>query len=104
MHTGQLMPAMGELNDSTHLLGDPDALDEAFDRDGYWFFRDVLDKAVIADIRAVYRNYLVDMGVADPGDPDFRYNGADYSALPINSNATRMNEQKVHRLLHEAPT
>lgn len=104
MHSGQIMPAMGELNDSTHLIGDHEALAAVFDRDGYWFFRDVLDKQVIADIRQVYRGYLVDMGLADPQDPAFRYNGADYSALPINSNASRLNEQKVHRLLHEAPS
>lgn len=98
------MPEMGELNVSNHLLGDPAALAAAWDRDGYWFFRDVLDKAVIADIRRTYIDYLIDMGVTDPNDPFHRYNGADYSALPINSNMTRMNEQKVHRLLHEAPT
>jgi hypothetical protein len=98
------LPEMGELNISNHLLDDPAGLAAAWDRDGYWFFRDVLDKAVIADIRRVYVDYLADMGVTDPADPQHRYNGADYSGLPINSNLTRLNEQKVHRLLHEAPT
>lgn len=97
------MPEMGELNVSNHLLGDPAGLAAVWERNGYWFFRDVLDKAVIADIRRVYVDYLIDMGVTGPADPHHRYNGADYSALPINSNLTRLNDQKVHRLLHEAP-
>jgi 1-deoxypentalenic acid 11beta-hydroxylase len=94
---------MGELAVSNDLLGDRQALAAAWDRDGYWFFRGVLDAQVIAGIRQAYVEYLVEMGVADAGDPEARYNGADYTDLPINSNATRLNEHKVHRLLHEAP-
>lgn len=104
MHSPRLMPAMRDLNCSNDLLGDHAALAAAWDRDGYWFFRDVLDKKVIADIRAVYAAYLRDMGVVDREAAELRYNGADYSAMPINSNLTRLNEEKVHRLLHEAPT
>ena len=36
-----------------HLLGDHAALDEAMDRDGYWFFRDVLDRDAVARLRGV---------------------------------------------------
>ena len=104
MHPSSLMPEMGELNCSNHLLGDRKALAEAWDRDGYWFFRDVLDQEVIARIRQTYVDYLVRMGVADRGDPEHRYNGADFSALPINTNGTRLNDCKAHKLLHEAPT
>lgn len=104
MQTRALTPDMGELNCSNALLDDPEALAEAWDRDGYWFFRDVLDKDVIAGIRKVYVDYLVEMGVAYPTDPEHRYNGADYSSLPINSNLTKLNQAKVHKLLHEAPT
>jgi hypothetical protein len=103
-HVSHLTPEMGELNCSNDLLGDHAALAAAWDRDGYWFFRDVLDRDVIASIRNVYIDYLVDMGVAEPDDPEHRYNGAEYADLPINSNITRLNEAKVHRLLHEAPT
>jgi len=104
MHVPQLTPAMGEFNVSNHLLGDHEVLKAAWERDGYWFFRDVLDKDVIANIRQVYVDYLVEMGLTDPNDPDTRYNGADYSHLPINSNQSKLNQQKVHKLLHEAPT
>lgn len=103
MQTAQLMPEMGELNCSNDLLDDQQALADAWDRDGYWFFRGVLDRDVIAGIRKVYQNYLVEMGVADAGDPQCRYNGADYSSMPINSNVTKLNEAKVHKLLHESP-
>lgn len=103
MHVAHLTPEMGELHCSNDLLGDPAALRAAWERDGYWFFRDVLDQEVIAGIRTVYEDYLVEMGVADADDPHRRYNGADYAQLPVNSNVTRMNERKVHRMLHEAP-
>src|SRR5581483_3085536 len=36
-------PPMRERSVSNHLLGNRAALDAAWDRDGYWFFRDVLD-------------------------------------------------------------
>ena len=104
MHKSQITPQMGEFNVANHLLGDQQALQAAWDRDGYWFFRDVLDKDVIGRIRQVYVDYLVEMGVTDPNDPDARYNGADYSNLPINSNSTKLNDRKVHKMLHEAPT
>lgn len=98
-----LVPSTREPKTHNHLIGDLPALEEAIDRDGYWFFRDVLDKDAIGAIRKVYQDYLVEMGVADADDPECRYNGADYSGLPINSNVTKLNEAKVHRMLHEAP-
>jgi len=103
MHVAQPTPVMRELRVSNDLLGDHEALKEAWERDGYWFFRDVLDKGVIARIRQVYVDYLVDMGLTDPADAQARYNGADYTHLPINSNISKLNEAKVHKLLHEAP-
>lgn len=100
----QIMPAMRELKVSNHLLGDQRALAEAWDRDGYWFFRDVLDTKVIGEIRQVYVDYLVEMGLVDPEAPDVRYNGADYSHLPVNSGVSQLNVRKAHKLLHQAPT
>lgn len=104
MHAQTLLPAMGELNVSNDLLGDQAALAAAWERDGYWFFRDVLDRAVIGRIRQVYVDYLADMGLVEPDDATARYNGKDYAHLPINTNVTRLNDEKVHRLLHDAPT
>ena len=104
IQAAHVLPEMGELYCSNHLLGDPKALAESWDRHGYWFFRDVLDKTVIANIRQVYVDYLVELGVVDPNDPKARYNGADLSNVPANSNRTKLNDRKVHKLLHEAPT
>ena len=42
------LPSLRELNVSNHLIGDRQALQAAWERDGYWFFRDVLDQDVIA--------------------------------------------------------
>jgi len=48
------------------LLGDHAALDEAMGRDGYWFFRDVLDKDAVARLRRVCIEELEKLSVIDP--------------------------------------
>lgn len=97
-----ITPAMGELRVSNSLLSDHAALAEAWELDGYWFFRDVLDRAVIDRIRGIYVDYLAETGVADPADPQIRYSGGDLSRL-----SPRMDplvERQIYRELHEAPT
>jgi hypothetical protein len=65
-----LVPATSEPKTHNHLIGDLPALQEAMDRDGYWFFRDVLDKGAVARLRGVYVRELERLGVIDPvGDP-----------------------------------
>lgn len=103
MHAAQFAPRFRDLNCSNDLLGDHEALAAAWDRDGYWFFRDVLDTAVIAQIRQVYVDHLISLGVADPKDPKHRYNGAEFPAV-ADINDTALNAARTHRLLHEAPT
>jgi ectoine hydroxylase-related dioxygenase (phytanoyl-CoA dioxygenase family) len=77
-------PAIREFNVSNHLLGDRAALDAAWDRDGYWFFRDVLDKNAIAHVRAIYLRVLDKLGVIDPSHTDAAvYNGASLENFPI---------------------
>jgi ectoine hydroxylase-related dioxygenase (phytanoyl-CoA dioxygenase family) len=61
-----LVPATIEPKTHNHLLGDQVALWEAMDRDGYWFFRDVLDKDAVARFRRVYTDELEKLGVIDP--------------------------------------
>jgi hypothetical protein len=97
-------PAMRELTVANDLLDQPEALQAAWERDGYWFFRDVLDKSVIASIRGLYVEHLAGLGVVDRNDPDARYNGADLTALEGTVNSSPLNEAKAHRLLHESPT
>ena len=77
-------PAMQEFNVSNHLLGDRAALEAAFERDGYWFFRGILDKDAIARVRALYLEVLDELGVIEPGCTDAAiYNGASIEDFPI---------------------
>ena len=69
---------------SNHLLGNREALQEAWDRDGYWFFRDVLDKDAVGRLRAVFLDVLNELGVVDPDRDDAAvYNGASLEGYPI---------------------
>jgi hypothetical protein len=72
-----------ELETSNHLLGNRAALDAAWERNGYWFFRDVLDHGAVARLRAVYMQLLGEYGVADPADPEARYTGASLEGFPF---------------------
>ena len=77
-------PPIREFNVSNHLLGNRAGLDAAWDRDGYWFFRDVLDRGAIARLRAVYLQVLDKLGVIDPSQTDAAvYNGASLENFPI---------------------
>lgn len=77
-------PAMPEFNTSNHLLGNRAALDAAWERDGYWFFRDVLDQDAIAAVRAEFLSVLGELGVVDPSHNDAAiYNGASLENYPI---------------------
>ncbi|MBG6120014.1 MULTISPECIES: phytanoyl-CoA dioxygenase family protein [unclassified Sphingobium] len=98
-----LLPVMGEYHCSNHLIGDHDALRAAWARDGYWFFRDVLDRHAIADVRQVYMDFLGEAGVADPADPEGRYNGADVEGRAIHHLETPLSERRIDRMIHDHP-
>jgi hypothetical protein len=81
-------PEVGELKTHNHLLGDLEALDAAWARDGYWFFRDVLDKDAVARLRKSWVDVLEREGVSDPvgdasTDKSIRYNGASLESFPF---------------------
>ena len=70
-------PPMREFNVSNHLLNDRAGLEAAWERDGYWFFRDVLDKDAVGRLRAVYLKVMNELGVIDPTRTDAAvHNGA----------------------------
>jgi ectoine hydroxylase-related dioxygenase (phytanoyl-CoA dioxygenase family) len=75
-------PAMPPLNDSTALIGDQAALAAAMDRDGYWFFRGVLDREALARLKTRYMAVLHEMGVVDADATDPIWNGASLDAFP----------------------
>lgn len=82
------VPPMGELKTHNHLLGDRPALDAAWERDGYWFFRGVLDAGAVGRLRQVYIDELERQGVIDPvgdapTDGSVRYNGASLADYPF---------------------
>ncbi len=68
-------PEMGELNVANDLLGDDAALKAAWDRDGYWFFRNVLDQTAIGRARQRFLDYLADRGMIVRGDAEARHTG-----------------------------
>ena len=82
-------PPMLELRVSNHLLGDRAALERAWERDGYWFFRDVLDKDAVGRLRGVYLEVMRDLGVIDPTRDDAAvHNGAPLDDFPIRNDGT----------------
>ena len=75
---------MKELDVHNDLLGDPAAMDEVFDDQGYLFFRDVLDRDAVEQVRQKYFSVLVDdYGVVDPGLTEPIWNGKDVSGFPV---------------------
>ena len=90
--------AMGQLTVSNHLIGNREALDQAWERDGYWYFKGVLDKEVIRTMRAVWIDYLQRHGVIDPGVDENRYNGVPIADDSL-SRLTEFSERNLHTLL-----
>ena len=87
MPQGEPAPATREFKTHNHLLGDFAALDRAWEEDGYWFFRDVLDKDAVGRLRAIFVAELVRLGVADdPGTGStagsVQYNGTSLAQYP----------------------
>ena len=82
------LPKMQELKTHNHLLGDKAALDAAWEQDGYWFFRDVLDKQAVARLRQSWIDELENNAVIDPvgnasTDKSVRYNGGSLETYPF---------------------
>lgn len=100
-------PQMGQLKTANHLLGDREALKRAWERDGYWYFKDVLDKGVIGEMRKLWIDYLQRKGLIDVGVDDNRYNGSGFADKDITpaelSRVSEFNERNIHTMLTENP-
>src|SRR5579859_328263 len=101
---------IGQLNVSNPLLGNRAALEQAWARDGYWYFKGVLDREVIAGMRAAWIDYLRRLGLIDPGVNENRYNGSTalhekyfQPAADSLSQITEFNARNLHKLLTENP-
>jgi hypothetical protein len=93
-------PAIQEFNVSNHLLGDRAGLDAAFARDGYWFFRGVLDEGAVGQLRAVYFDVLNQLGVIEPGRDDV----AIYNSTPLHDYPIKMGgDPEIDPLLRRYP-
>jgi hypothetical protein len=93
---------MHELNCSNHLIGNKRALDAAWEHDGYWFFRGVLDLAAVERLRGIYLEALENFGVITPGDATARYNGASLEAFPLRMDP--LSHRRVYRTLADDPS
>lgn len=78
-----VLPAMQELHVSNDILDDREALEAAWERDGYWFFRDVLDREAVERLRGVFLEEISHLGMIAPGDSIARYNGKSLSEFPF---------------------
>lgn len=97
-----LVPTMREFKISNEYLGDQAALRAAWDRDGYLFFRDVLDHAPLERMRALLADYLDRHGFADRSDPQLRWNGKareGFTFFPIRE----MNNRRAAATIMEDP-
>lgn len=75
-------PALTDLIVANDALGDAGALDRIWEEHGYLFFRDVLDKDVVACVRRKVLAVLADLGVVETHADDASWNGTDLSNFP----------------------
>ena len=74
---------MKNLDIHNMMLGDRTLLSKTFEEQGYLYFRDVLDKEAIEEVRRKYFSILVDgYGVVDSGQERPIWNGKDISDFP----------------------
>ncbi|MGE0383846.1 MAG: phytanoyl-CoA dioxygenase family protein [Gammaproteobacteria bacterium] len=74
---------MKALNIANDALGNRARLDSQYARDGYLFFRGVLDLEAVAAVRRTWLDILAGMGVIAPGSEVPIWNGADLSNFPF---------------------
>jgi hypothetical protein len=92
---------MQELRVANALLGDRAALDAAWERDGYWFFRNVLELGAVVRLRDVYREFLVAHGLIRANDPQAHYTSASLENFPLRMHP--FSERKVWRSFVREP-
>ena len=102
-----VQPKMGQLKTANHLLGDRAALKEAWERDGYWYFKGVLDTDVISEMRKIWIDYLQRKGLIDAGVDENRYNGSGFDDKDFSpdelARVAEFNERDLHTMLTGNP-
>jgi hypothetical protein len=64
-----------ELDLSNPMLDDRRAMAAAWQRDGYWLFRDLLEPRALARLQRAYLDAFISMGIVDPGSEGPVFNG-----------------------------
>ena len=74
---------MRKLVESNHALGNRDALERIWEEQGYWFFRDVLDKDALNSLKGAYMGELkaLELVGADATEP--MWNGRPIENFPV---------------------
>lgn len=98
---------IGQLKTANHLIGDREALQKAWETDGYWYFRGVLDEQVIGRMREIWIDFLKRKGLIDADVNENRYNRsgfADKDEDPASlTGIAEFNERHIHEMLTENP-
>ncbi len=64
-----------ELNLSNHMLSDRAEMAIAWERDGYWLFRNLLERGALARLQKAYLAKFIAMGIVDSGADTPLFNG-----------------------------
>lgn len=83
--TGHFAPS--DLRISNAIIGDSTALSKRWERDGYWFFRGVLDLEALAEFRRPVLEELKKLGVVDEGRTEPVWNGRNMERFPAHTHA-----------------
>ncbi|WP_028222477.1 phytanoyl-CoA dioxygenase family protein [Paraburkholderia oxyphila] len=98
---------IGTLKTANHLIGDREGLRRAWERDGYWYFKGVLDQNVIAKMRRVWIDYLQRNGLIDADVNVNRYNHSGFDGKDISvaelSRISEFSERNIHTMITEDP-
>lgn len=73
---------MEQMHVSNDALGDPAALSAAWARDGYWYFKNVIDLGAVERLRAHFVDELAKFDLVNPKDPALRLRTSNLDAVP----------------------
>lgn len=89
---------MQQLHTSNHLLGNREALDAEFARNGCWVFENVLDIDAVKALRQKYIEVLEKFDLVMPGDENLEYTGA-----PVPPGAFRPEDREIYQTFANNP-
>lgn len=92
---------MRNLVESNHALGDREALDRIWEEQGYWFFRDVLDKDALNFLKDAYMGELKALDLVDADAPEPMWNGRPIENFPATFHS--LHERKLWQQFVKQP-